>query len=103
MGFAVLTVAVRYTFWSPDISPILKTIFFILLGGDAVCYFVAAWGVRRGVKWTYLFTIGLIVINILAAIFDDVGLTDLVAAGINILMLVMLFYGNRKMYGSSKG
>jgi hypothetical protein len=100
MGLAVLAVALRYTFWGPDISLVLQLIFFFLLFADAVCYFVAAWGVRRGKKWVCPFTIALLVVNILAAIFDDIGLADIVVMGFNLLMLVMLFYSKKEIYGS---
>jgi hypothetical protein len=96
VGMAVLAVAVRYTFWPLDISLTLKIIFFVLLGGDAICYFVAAWGVAKNVKWLYPFTIALLVINTLGAIFDDIGLADIIASGINIVLLIMLIYVYKK-------
>lgn len=102
MGFAVLAVAVRYTFWGPEIALVLRLIFFFLLFTDAVCYFVAAWGVRRGKKWVYTFTIALLAVNILAVIFDDIGLVDIVAMGFNLLMLIMLFYSKKEIYVGSK-
>lgn len=96
MGAGVLAVAVRYTFWGPDIPLVLRLIFFFLLFADAVCYFVAAWGVAKNIKKIYPLTIALLIINVFGTIFDDIGFVDIAAAAINIIIIILLVYNHRK-------
>lgn len=95
-GLGTVVVAINYTFFSPDILLVLRLVFFFLLLTDAVCYFVAAWGVAKNIKWVYPLTIILLIVNILGLIFDDFGLIDASAAVVNIIILVLLVYNHKK-------
>jgi len=94
-GLGTLAVTVNYIFFGPEIPLALKVIFFALLFADTVCYFGAAWGVWKNIKWIYPLTIALLVVNALGLIFDDIGLVDILVAIFNIFVLVLLVY-NRK-------
>lgn len=63
---------------------------------DAICYFVAAWGVHRRIKWIYALSIALFLANALATIFDEIGVYDVLASILNIILLVLLVTDNKK-------
>jgi len=96
VGAGVLAVAINYTFFGPDLPLVLRLIFFFLLFADAVCYFVAAWGIFKKIKKIYPLTIALLVINALGIIFDDIGFVDIATAGVNIVIIILLIYDHQK-------
>jgi len=102
VGLGVLAVAVNYTFFGPDIPLVLRVIFFSLLFTDAICYFVAAWGVWKNIKWLYPLIIALLAINIIGIIFDDIGFVDIAAAVYNVILLVLLIHNHNKWKNSTK-
>lgn len=97
MGVAVSAVAVGYPLLNSEISANVVLIISVLMGMDAVCYFIAAWGVAKNMKWLYLPVIFLLVINILGAIFDDIGVIDVVFVVANILTLTFLYNYQKKI------
>ena len=94
-GLAVLLVAANYTFFSPNIPFVLRLIFFLLLLIDATCYFATAWGIFKNIKWLFWPTIVLLVLNTLAAIFDDFGLVDALASAFNLLVLISFIFWSK--------
>lgn len=94
-GIGTLLAAAGYPIYNPSLALNLRLIFFFLLFADAVCYFVAAWGANKNIKWLYPLTIALLVINALGLIFDDIGLVDISFSLFNILILIILIYNHR--------
>ena len=97
LGLLTLAVAVYYPINTTSISLALRVMFFLLLSADAICYFVAAWGILINKKWLFPWTVALLVVNILALIFDDIGAIDLAFGVFNILILILVIYYNRKI------
>lgn len=97
LGLLTLTVAVYYPINTTSISLTLRLMFFLLLSADAICYFVAAWGILISKKWFFPWTVALLVVNILALIFDDIGIIDLAYGVFNLLILILVIYYNRKI------
>ncbi len=96
-GLGTLAVGIRYSFFGPDILLTLKIIFFALLFADAICYFGAAWGVLKNIKWLFPLTIALLIVNALGIIFDDIGLVDILAFLVNVIILVLVIYNHNKL------
>jgi uncharacterized membrane protein len=96
-GLGTLAVAIRYSFFGPEIALNLKIIFFALLFADAVCYLIAAWGMWKNIKWIYPLTVALLVVNALAIIFDNIGLIDILAFLVNVIILVLVIYNHNKL------
>ena len=97
VGLAVAAVAIRYSIFATTVALNLRLIFFAILFADAICFFVAAWGVAKNIKWLYPLTIALLVVNALGLIFDDIGFADIAATAINILLLILLIVNHRKI------
>ncbi|HOE15551.1 MAG TPA: hypothetical protein PLH82_02700, partial [Candidatus Paceibacterota bacterium] len=62
----------------------------------AICYFVAAWGILKNKKWLFPWTVALLIVNILALIFDDIGVIDISYGIFNFLILALVIYSYRK-------
>jgi len=95
-GLSTFVVAVYYPVNATTVSFSLKMIFFLLLFTDAVCYFVATWGILKNKKWLFPWTVALLVINILGLIFDDIGAIDITYGIFNFLILVLVIYNHQK-------
>lgn len=89
-GLGILAAAIFYALEPEMASLKIRLIFLALLTADAICYFIAAWGVQRSIKRLYFWTLALLSINFIALIFDDTGVIDLTVAGLNLLLLVMV-------------
>jgi hypothetical protein len=96
MGLGVLAAGTFYAVEPEMASLPIRLIFLFLLLADAVCYFVAAWGVCRDIKWVYPLAVILLIINTLALIFDNIGVIDLSVAAFNILLLILLIINHKK-------
>ena len=94
-GLSTSVVAVYYPINTVSISLALRLMFFLLLFADAICYFVAAWGILKNMKWLFPWTVALLVVNILALIFDDIGIIDLAYGIFNLLILILVVYYHR--------
>jgi hypothetical protein len=97
MGVAVSAVAVGYPLLNSEISTNVVLAISVLMGADAVCYFVATWGVAKKIKWLYPPTVVLLVVNILGAIFDDIGVVDIIFVMVNALILILLLNYQKKI------
>ncbi len=97
MGLAVLAVVVGYPLLNGEIPANVIWLISVLMGVDAICYFVAAWGVAKNVKWLYPLTTALLIVNALGAIFDDVGVIDVVFMVANTLILILLLNYRKKL------
>lgn len=97
MGLAVLAVVVGYPLLNGEIPANVIWIISVLMGADAICYFVAAWGVAKNVKWLYPLTTALLIVNALGAIFDDIGVIDVIFMVANTLILILLLNYRKKI------
>lgn len=80
----------------------IRTIFLLLLTLDAILYFVASWVVAKKIKRFFYAVIFLLSINIIALIFDDVGLVDLLAGFYNLMLIILLAINLKKENGKRK-
>ena len=90
MGLGILAAATFFAIEPEMVSLVILLVFLALLLIDAICYFVAAWGISKGVKWLYWPTIGILGINISGLVFDNIGFVDISVALFNILILILL-------------
>jgi len=97
LGLAIVAVVVGYPLLDAEIPENVIWIISLLMGADAICYFVAAWGVAKNVKWLYPLTTALLIVNTLGAIFDDIGVIDVVFMVTNTLILVLLLNYRKKI------
>ncbi len=97
MGLAVLAVVVGYPLLNREIPANVIWLISLLMGADAICYFVVAWGVAKNVKWMYPLTTALLIVNALGTIFDDVGVIDVVFMVANTLILILLLNYRKKL------
>lgn len=86
-GLAVFVSAILYPILNPNLPIATRLIISSAIIADAFCYFIAAWSVTRSIKWLYLFTIVLLIVNAIGIIFDEVGMYDILASAFNILLL----------------
>lgn len=96
MGLMILAVMAFFAI-EPEMTslPVLLT-FLALFVIDAICYFVAAWGVSKNIKRLYWPTIAVLGINILALVFDNIGIVDISVALYNILLLILFIINMRR-------
>lgn len=96
-GLGTACIAVYYVVVTSNqnLSLSIRFVFGLLIGLDALFYFLAAWGLYRKAKWVYNFALALIAINILGLVFDDFGLADMLAGLFNLLLGVLLIARRR--------
>jgi len=97
MGLAVLAVVVGYPLLNGEIPTNVIWLISVLMGADAICYFVAAWGVAKNIKWLYPLTTALLIVNALGVIFDDIGVIDVIFMVANTLILILLLNYRKKL------
>ncbi|OPZ23677.1 MAG: hypothetical protein BWZ03_00423 [bacterium ADurb.BinA186] len=84
-------VAGFYFFVNTQSAPVvIRWIFVSLMTLDAILYFVASWAIFRKIRWFYYPAIFLLAINMIALVFDDVGLVDLVVGFYNAILIVLV-------------
>jgi len=89
-GLFTLTAGIYFFARSASVPITIRTIFLLLLVVDAILYFVASWVVAKKIKRFFYAVVLLLSINIIALIFDDVGLVDLLAGFYNLILIILL-------------
>lgn len=91
-GLGIIVVAINnlVVLSNMNIPVVVSVIFGNLLAIDALFYFLVAWGLHKKTKWAFTMGLILVAVNILALIFDDFGLADVLAALFNLLLGAML-------------
>jgi len=91
-GLGIIFVAVYYLVSASnrDISFVIRLVLSLLMGLDALGYLLVAWGLSKNISWIYPFALVLLIINVLALFFDDIGWADISAILFNILFGVLL-------------
>jgi len=94
-GLAILAMVAFWALEGEMASRLILLVFLTLMLFDAIGYFVAAWGVCRNIRKLYPWTLALLTINIIALIFDQIGVIDLTVGGINLLLLILVIYNHK--------
>lgn len=97
-GVVILVSAMFFMVTNTHVMFLIRLIMASILFLDAICYFVAAWGIAKNIRWIENLTVFLLAINALGVIFDDIGFYDILTLVSNIILLFMLIFHLRSRH-----
>jgi hypothetical protein len=74
----------------------------VLMFGNALAFLVSGWGLSRYPRFFVVISLLLVVVNIILSFTDQVGLFDILTAGVDVMILALLLWIGRDLFFSQR-
>ena len=78
--------------------PAVRVVVAGLTFGNALAFLISGWGLDRYPRFFIIFALLLVAVNIILSFTDQVGLYDVLPAGVDVIILVLLVWTSRDLF-----